>query len=253
MKTNNFFDLDRFFGLLKQDILFNYKFYMAFIVGLNIGIYLLSYLQIRYFFNGATNYSAYYLLYSMLNGATIVFVGMSFPAFRNQMKTGNFLLIPGSAFEKILVQFVIRFLLFIPLALVFLKLDVFLAIASMVPDPKSGFDPLFVEELSIRKLFTTSEVLKTNILRDLAYLVTAFAGSVYFKRYAVVKSFGIMLIFPASVFIFAKFTEGQISWPQAGTNYLAGTNFYFGLTPLFLGLSLLSLPWAYFKLKEKEL
>jgi hypothetical protein len=251
MKTNNFFDLDRFIGLLKQDILFNYKFYVSFIAGLSIGIYLFSYSMIKGYSGGFL--SVNYILYNLLNGAIMVFVGMSFPAFRNQINTSNYLLMPGSVFEKMLVQFVVRIVLFIPLALVLLKFCIFLALSSMVPDPKVGFDPLFVEEFRLSEIFERLEVLKYNPLRNLAYLFLAFAGSVYFKKYALVKTLGVMLLFPGSVFIITKFTGGQINWLKAGTDYLNGYNFYFSLSPIFIGLLMMSLPWAYFKLKEKEL
>ena len=251
MKTNDFFDLDRFIGLLKQDILFHYKFYLSFIAGLCIGLYLFCYLMIKG--NSGGFLSVNYIIYNLLNGAIMVFVGMSFPAFRNQINSSYYLLMPGSAFEKMLVQFVVRIVLFIPLALVLLKFCIFFALSSMAPDPKVGFDPLFVEEFRLSEIFDRLEVLKYNPLRDLAYLFLAFAGSVYFKRYALAKTLGVILLFPGSVFIITKFTGGQINWLKAGTDYLNGNDFYYSLSPIFIGLLLMSLPWAYFKLKEKEL
>jgi hypothetical protein len=251
MRTNNFFDLDRFIGLLKQDLLFNYKFYLSFIVGLSIGIYLVSYLMIRNLSGGFL--SANYLLYNLLFGAILVFVGMSFPAFRDQRKTNFYLLLPGSAFEKLLVQFVIRFVFFIPLAFLLLRFGIFLAVASMVPDPKTGFDPLFVADFSYAEIFSWSAGLKNNPLRDLGYLFFAFAGAVYFKRYAVVKTVGAMLFLPGMLFLTVKITGGQINWAKIGTDYLNGSNFLLALSPIFIGLLLCCLPWVYFKLQEKEL
>jgi hypothetical protein len=251
MKTNNFFDLDRFFGLLKQDLLFNYKFYLSFLIGLSLGIYLLSFLMIRGLNGGQL--SVNYVLFSLLDGVIMAFVGLSFPSFRNQLNTSYYLLLPGSAFEKMLVQFVVRFLLFIPLALLLLKLCIFLALSSMLPDPKAGFDPLFVEKFSLSEILGQFDTMKYNPLRSLAYLFFAFAGSVYFKKYALVKTLGVMVLFPGSVFIITKFTGGTIDWLKAGTEYLNGNSFYLNLSPLFIGLLLLSLPWAYYKLKEKEL
>jgi hypothetical protein len=254
MKTNNFFDLGRFIGLMQMDFLFNYKFYLSFILGLNIGIYLFSYLMIRNAGNGVFYMFTYYILYCLMLGAMMVFIGMSFPAFRNQVNTGYYLLVPGSAFEKMLVQLVVRFVLFIPLTLILLKVGVFLAILSMTPDPKTGFDPLFVDQFSYSALFMRSGSLWHNLLRDLACLFFAFAGSAYFKRYAFVKTLGAMVSFPGILFLFIKLTGGQINWTKIGMDYLYGYNFNFiPLNPLLIGLLLLSLPWAYFKLKEKEL
>jgi len=251
MRINKLFDLYRVISLLKQDILFNYKFYLSFIVGLSIGIYLFSYLMIRNLSGGFL--SANFFLYNMLFGAILVFVGMSFPAFRDQKKTSFYLLVPGSAFEKLLVQLVIRFVFFIPLALLLLRLGIYLAVASMVPDPKTGFDPLFVADFSYAELFSWSAVTKNNPLRDLSYLFFAFAGAVYFKRFAVVKTVGAMLFLPGMLFLIVKITGGQINWAKIGTDYLNGNSFFLTLSPFFIGLLLCCLPWVYFKLKEKEL
>jgi hypothetical protein len=247
MKTSNFFDLDRFIGLLKQDILFNYKFYLAFLLGLSIGIYLVSYMIIRNLSAGFLSVNN--ILYNLLLGATMVFIGMSFPSFRTQINTSNFLLTPGSAFEKLLVQFMVRFVIFIPLALIILKVGVFLAIFSMVPDPKTGFDPLFVEDLSFSKLFT----FQNNILRDLSYLFFAFAGSAYFKRYAVIKTMGAFIFLPVTIFLIVKLTGNQMNWNKISLDYLDGSRFFLSLAPLCIGVLLLSLPWVYFNIKEKEL
>jgi len=247
MKTNNFFDLDRFIWLLRQDILFNFKFYLSFLLGLSIGIYLVSYLIIRNLSSGFL--SVNYILYNLLLGATMVFIGMSFPAFRNQINTCNYLLTPGSAFEKLLVQFVVRFVIFIPLALILLKVGVYLAIASMVPDPKTGFDPLFVEDFSYSRLLT----FQNNSLRDLAYLFFVFAGSAYFKRYAVVKTMGAFIFFPVTIFLLVKLSGGQMNWNKISSDYLDGSRFFLSLAPLLIGNLLFSLPWVYFKIKEKEL
>ena len=253
MKTNNFFDLDRFIGLLKQDILFNYKSYLYVLAGLSIGIYVIAYLMIQN--NSAfTSYqSVYYILYSLLLGATMGLIGMSFPAFRDQVNTCKYLLMPGSAFEKLLVQFMVRFVFFIPLALILLKVCIFLAVTSMAPNPKIGFDPIFVTDFSYSELFTRSEALQNNPFRDLAYLLVMFAGSIYFKRHAVVKTLGVIFFLPVTLFLLVKFSGGQINWAKMSSDYLNGHSFFLSLAPVFIGLLLLSLPWAYFKLKGKEL
>ena len=213
MKTNNFFDPDRFFGLLKQDILFNFKFYLSFMVGLSIGIYVFSYLLIRNVDPSIPYYMiAYDNLQNILLGAMMIFIGMSFPAFRNQTSTCYFLLTPGSAFEKMLVQLVVRFVLFIPLALILLHLGTLLAIASMQPNPKSGFDPLFVDSFNFRSYFFDSGFFTLRAMRDLALLFLVFAGSVFFKKYAFVKTLAVMVGLPVGLFL----VGGRIYWTKIG-------------------------------------
>jgi hypothetical protein len=260
MKTNNFFDPERFFGLLKQDILFNYKFYLSFLVGLGIGIYVFSYLLIRNANLSSPSFVlpqpypfVYLNLQNILLGAMTIFIGMSFPAFRKQTSTSYYLLTPGSAFEKILVQFIVRFVLFIPLVLILLRLGIFLAIASMLPDPERGFDPLFEDNFSFSWFFIQSGFLSSP-LRYLAWLFLFFAGSVFSGRYAVIKTLGITLALPIALFLIIYLTGGKINWLKIYTDYLIGNNFFLKLiTPGFMGILLISLPWTYFKLKEKEL
>ena len=277
MKKNNFFDLHRFFGLLKQDILFNYRFYLTFVSGLSIGIYLLSLLLIRHPVSYNTNYftqhnyysiesylsslnvytgvsyiSSFFLLYNFVLCIAIVFIGMSFPSFRNHRTIGYYLLIPGSAFEKMLVQFVVRFVLFIPLVMLLLQIGIRLAIASMVPDPKTGFDPLFIDKFSYGPFFLSSGEFINNPIRDLAYLFVAFAGAAYFERYAVVKTQLLLALFTVTLLLSFLIT-GEKDWLKSGSDFLGGAGFYFALSPVALGFFLLSFPWSYYTIKEKEL
>src|SRR5665647_150952 len=243
MKTNNFFDPCRFFGLLRQDILFNYRFYLSFVAGLSIGIYVFSYLLIRNA-DPTTSYQyVYFILNNLLLGATTVFIGMSFPAFRNQMNTSHFLLTPGSALEKMMIQFVVRFVLFIPLALLLLRVGIFLAVSSMLPDPKSGFDPLFVDDFSYSAPFIG---LNMNSLSILALPLFAFASSVHFKRYAVAKTLGILVLFSCILLLILELSGGfnriaVIPDEWIRRRLLLGI-FYFRLSPILLGIVIMSLP-----------
>lgn len=259
MKTNNFFDLDRFMGLLKQDLLFNFKFYTAFVAGFGMGIFVFCYLLIRNFDTTTPYQIVYNILFNLLVGTTIVFAGMSFPAFRNQKNSGNYLLIPGSAFEKMMVQFVVRIILFIPIAMILLQLAVFLAVSLMLPDPKSGFDPIFVDDFSFWKPFHGINLgFDIVTLSKLVFPMIAFAGSVYFKRYAVVKTLGSMVI-PLGMLLLIKKVGGvHHNVIGTGSDQLFGiildiNSFYSEFSPLFLTFVLFSLPWVYYKLREKEI
>ena len=46
-----------------------------------------------------------------------VIVGTAFPDLTDKIKTSNYLLNPGSTFEKLMVQFLLRIGLFVPIAL----------------------------------------------------------------------------------------------------------------------------------------
>ena len=158
--------------------------------------------------------------------------------------------VPGSiAFEANEIIGAVRFVLFIPLALILLHLGTLLAIASMQPNPKSGFDPLFVDSFNFRSYFFDSGFFTLRAMRDLALLFLVFAGSVFFKKYAFVKTLAVMVGLPVGLFL----VGGRIYWTKIYTDFLTGYNFIAGLTPLIIGILLFSLPWTYFTLKEKEL
>jgi hypothetical protein len=133
-----------------------------------------------------------------------------------------------------------------------LRVGIYLAIASMAPDPKTGFDPLFVDEFSYGTLFFSSGGLINNPIRDLAYLFASFAGAAYFRRYAVVKTQLVLTLFTLAILLSFLLT-GERDWSKLGVEFLGGAKYYFALSPVSIGFFLMSLPWAYYKLKEKEL
>ena len=123
----------------------------------------------------------------------------------------------------------------------------------MMPDPESGFDPLFVNDFSYRDLFTHSDFLHNSLLRNLVWLFLAFAGSVYFGRFAVIKTIGVILAFPVTLFLIVYLTGAKINWVKIYADYSNGYGFPYALAPFSIPILLLFLPWIYFKLKEKEI
>jgi hypothetical protein len=163
-----------------------------------------------------------------------------------------------------MVQFLIRIVIFIPIALLIFWISAHLAKASLIPDPKIGFDP----EVSISD-FSYASLFNLLYYKDIAPILFGifsgysllFAGSVYFKRFAIPKTlifFGIIVGIVALCFIvfsdlfFPDSVENaNITFPIYKIN--SDTEnikmfFYiiFGCPWLFF------LPLAYFKLKEKE-
>jgi hypothetical protein len=253
MQTNKFFDLDRFFGLFRQDLLINYKFYLYWISGFSISFYVISYLMIRNFKVDPDYQFDYLVLYNLLYLVLAIFITLSFPALRNQVSPFHYFLNPGSTFEKFMVQFVVRFVLFIPLVLVLLKIAVYMAIATMFPDPKTGFDPLFVPGFNYSKLFASKVASNLNPFRDFSYLFVAFACSVYFKRNVIIKTIGVVVLLSIGLFTFVILSSGGLIHENFGAEFTRRYLLYANISPYINSLLFLSLPWAYFKLKEKEL
>jgi len=266
MKQNKYFSPTRFAYLLRNDLLINQKSYLFTIVGMSIAVYALSYFEMittKHFSN--SHYSGLFFFYFMGIG---VFIGSSFPALTDQIKTSNYLLTPGSILEKFMVQFLIRIVIFIPLALTIFWIATHLAKASMIPNPAIGFDPAAqIQDFHFWNLFNDHINNMDRLIYILSYFSIAsilFAGSAYFRRFALVKTLiinGFMVgavilwfIFLSHIFyqadtfsnngIHIRLLEYKIS-ANLDNKQLAGY--------LLGGLSwLFFLPLAYFKLKEKE-
>src|SRR6187402_2411071 len=122
MPFNSYFNFKRFTHLLKQDLLINKTKYLLALLGLGLVTYILSYWflnsnkenMIRYEYLNNQNYLISFTFYILLVG---VIIGTSFPDLSDKIKTINYLLNPGSALEKLLLQFLIRIGLFVPIAL----------------------------------------------------------------------------------------------------------------------------------------
>jgi hypothetical protein len=196
-----------------------------------------------------------------------VIIGLAFPDLSDKIKTSNYLLNPGSILEKIMLQFLIRIVLFVPVALGIFWIAIRLAKASLIPS-ESGLDPalipyfdyVFLITKSNGKIWDTWQILFV-IFGLFSYGAYLFAGATYFKRYALVKTViaSVVIMFLSMSFsvvlshiFYSKETQGfSIKLKDyAVTEHLDSTMIF------LLALSLLSwmffLSMAYFKLKEKE-
>ena len=262
MKQNKYFSPGRFARLLQNDWLIHQKAYLFTLAGISIALYVFTFLLMK---TSNKFHNDDYIGLFMVNLATIgIVVGNSFTALKNRNKACNYLLTPGSTFEKYMVQFVVRILIFIPITLFIFWLCMYLAKASLLFLPEneinpSGNIPDFHFNI-LRDVFNRKDIasLLFGIFSGYSLL---FAGSVYFKRFAIPKTlifFGITLgiVFLAFVvfshLFFPRLTNGfNIDIPiynnESGTtNLQIFVEIIFGLAWLFF------LPLAYFKLKEKE-
>lgn len=264
MKQNRYFNLGRFARLFKHDVLLNNKTYLFAVTGLGIAIYafifLIMYLN-RRGFNSTQAYIPLFLLYLMGMG---VIIGTSFPAFNNQIRTSNYLLAPGSTFEKFLIQFIIRIVLFIPLSLGLFWIGANLAKASLVPDLRIGFDPSKIPAFTYGDIFEDVSKLRDKVVIIISVFSTAsilLAGSAYFNRFALVKTLITIAVgIGAVVLSFVLFSH--IFYPEVTSGFDIHVPSYkiaedMETVQLFFYLLgslswLFFLPLAYFKLKEKE-
>jgi hypothetical protein len=116
MNSNKFFSFNRFYLLLRSDLLINYKKYcLAILVAFILGFVFLYGSMPRLVYGGDTlndwntfgcnRYKSIFLFSIVVLG---VLVGSSFSDLGSKVKTANYLLIPASTFEKFFSQFFSR-------------------------------------------------------------------------------------------------------------------------------------------------
>lgn len=279
MSFNTYFNAKRFIQLFKQDLLINRTKYGLTILGLGLITYILGYMflnsskvsMIKHDYAVFQNYTICFAFFMMYVG---VIIGLAFPDLSDKIKTSNYLLNPGSILEKVMLQFFIRIVLFVPIALGVFWIAIRLAKASLIPeivnfnsveqlmDPAviPYFDYVFLITKSNGKIWDTWQILFV-IFGLFSYGTYLFAGATYFKRYALIKTviasivilltsitFSVLL----SHFFYPKETHGFNSKLNdfAVTEHLSSSELFMVSLSLFSWMFFLAI--AYFKLKEKE-
>lgn len=190
----------------------------------------------------------------------ILYVGHAFPAFRSKESTINYLMLPASAFEKFLFEFINRIVIVIPTLplLYWVTFHVQGYIFAIFTD--ATFEPIGLEHVVkietpdgygfvIYTLITTSALLA---------LVLAFTGAAIFTKQPLVKSlFAVAVIVMCfvgySYIVVVHFGVGRYDPP--GTMYLIPTQELKVLQAISLALIVtivVMLFVAFRKLKERE-
>ena len=273
------FNIKRFSNLLKQDLLINKTKYGLAILGLGLITYILGYMflnsskssMIKHDYAVSQNYTICFAFFMMYVG---VIIGFAFPDLSDKIKRSTYLLTPGSTFEKVALQFLIRIVLFVPIALGVFWTGIRLAKASLMPEKvnynslEQLMDPALIPYFEYRFLITQNrgEIWETwQILFVFfglfSYGIYLFAGATYFKRYALVKTIiaSVVILMTSitfSVVLSHIFYPQEIHGFNTKLNEFAVTEHLSSLELFMASLSLLSwmffLAIAYFKLKEKE-
>ncbi|KFC57742.1 hypothetical protein FEM08_34570 [Flavobacterium gilvum] len=219
--------------------------------------------MIQYEGGVSRNYMVCFIFYMMAVG---VVVGTAFPDLSNQIKTSNYLLCPGSSFEKLMVQFLLRIGLFVPIALGIFWIVIRLAKASLTPG-ESGLDLSLIPYFEFRFLVSNyknelDDIWKIlfMIFGFLSYGIYLFAGTTYFKRYALIKTVIVSVVLWGTSVLFVILLS-HIFYPENHgfgiilrdfviTEHLDSSQMFALLFSLFSWMFFLAI--AYFKLKERE-
>jgi hypothetical protein len=258
------FKLQRFYTYLKYDLTLNGKKYIYFGVGLFLSLIIVDLYficvkrEMEEFNNG--EYSAVFSLTYII--ASILMIGSGFPFLRDKKKISHYFLLPSSIFEKFLVEFFIRVVCFTFFFLFIFWID--FKIAYKVYWLINYDYHITIETFGIFDIF---KFLRTKLdvivmLFSLFSLTTfLFAGATYFKKYTVIKiiiSFALLIgtAYMFSVLLSAILLPNELK--ELGIK-IYGRKINDRLNNIQVWVycigalsSLFLLPFAYFKLKEKE-
>ncbi|HJV78574.1 MAG TPA: hypothetical protein VJ602_09335 [Paludibacter sp.] len=282
MNSNTFFSFRRFYQLLRNDILLNYKKYLFTIAGAFILGFILIYMQMPGYFFSDTTYkfdaSRYNNIFTMCLLGLAAFVGSAFSELSNKVKISNYLLVPASTFEKFLSQFVIRAIAGTVIFLFIFWVDAHLARIAVLSHMKDVNNHLagpekynYIEKFHFSMFLMKSKypvVTYWRLFDGIGTILTFFSAGmflfsvkIFFRKLGLIKT-GISLV--AAIYLIGVlmvcfshfFYPETIGFNTANINYLLSNGYTNNdiflystgyLAPLFL------LPLGYFKLKEKQL
>ena len=285
MNSNQFFSFSRFYLLLRNDILLNYKKYLLTIAGAFIIFFIAIYSnmpkyveknEIHYYF-GSQRYFQVFIMCLIGLGA---FIGSSFSELSNKVKTTNYLLLPASTFEKYLSKFVIHVLAGTILFLIIFWIDAHLARFAAISAMRDFRDAVFSleEKEKFIEMFNYSMLLIKspyptitywNWFEGLAIVFGIFSVGMYFfnvkiffKKLGLIKTaisfiaiiffIAFLLMFFSQLFypetkMFDISNDMDYRLPNGYTNNEIWVSYFAYFVSLFL------IPMGYYKLKEKQL
>lgn len=288
MNSTNFFSFNRFYLLLRNDLLINYKKYcLAILVAFILGFVFLYGSMPRLIYDGdnswnrfgSNRYGSIFLASLFVLGAA---VGSSFSDLGSKVKTSNYLLIPASTFEKFFSQFFIRVICGAAIFFVLFWIDARLArVISVMQmmDVKTNLHYAnaehVIEKFNYGMIFLYNKVNypvekivyhKAIETWGISFFVTSiglflFSTRLFFKKLGLVKS---IISFVALFFILFLFMVifSHIFYPSTVGFDVSLPNYILkdGINNVELWLCLIGfvsplflLPLGYFKLKEKQL
>lgn len=263
MKTYNIFNLKRFGKFAKSSIVINYKQNLLLWEALVTFIFVTSLLMIV---DSASQWNRdgwMPLFIGTYFVAGIIFAGSSFPQFRNKEKTMMSLMTPVTSFERLLYEFlekVVAYILLFP-ALFYLMSSFAVVVRNVFQTNRvvavNGVNSFPFQSISFDHLVTGSDGLFWAFFGlSIAVFSLSFAGAAVFRKYPLVKTIvfvgGVLgVIGGYFVLIFEKFHLFN-PWISNFGDHASKEQSIAFLIILSVVASLVTLAYAYFKLKEKE-
>jgi len=263
MKTYNIFNLKRFGKFAKSSIIINYKQNLLLWEALVTFILVTSLLMIVDSGSQWNRDGWMPLFIGTYFVAGIIFAGSSFPQFRNKEKTMMSLMTPVTSFERLLYEFLEKVVVYILLfpALFYLMSSFAVVVRNVFQTNRvvavNGVNSFPFHSISFDHLITGADGLFWAFFGlSIAVFSLSFAGAAVFRKYPLVKTIvfvgGVLgVIGGYFVLIFEKFHLNH-PWLESIVDHWSkeqGAAFMITFATL---ASLVTLAYAYFKLKEKE-
>lgn len=260
MQTNNQFTMQRFVLLGKQSFIINKKMIGISLVGF-VGILFLALLffqSVNHFVRwDQKSYEVTFFSFFFLLG--IIFSGLSFPAFRSKEKSMTYLMLPASASEKYIFEFLVRVVLYIILMpLLFWMVANFegAVVHYFVPELTKHTFP-FIKQDSIH-IENIGWMDLAKLQAFLFIFVVYFSGASHFTKSPILKT---MFTISMIALGYGLFTFLLLKGLNLESFHIESKRIFFikdehdGLVFLailetVINLSLLAIAW--FRLKEKE-
>ena len=268
MESTRFFSLSRFILLMHNDILLNYKKYLLTIAGAFILGYIFLLLQMPMRdISPDFNAQQYVSIFTLCLFGLGAFIGMSFPAFNSKADTITYLLMPSSAFEKFMSQFLIRIVAGTVLFFLIFWIDAHLARTTALFVLRKFEHIPQIDSFEFANIYrgiclnNNSLMMSATIFSFVSIGIYIFSVRMFFKKMPIVKIvisivslffIAFLLMVLLSHIFYPKTVGMQLSIPEhkVVTNH---SNVEIWLCSLFYWSWLFFLPLGYFKLKEKQL
>jgi hypothetical protein len=257
MKTNQIFNFKRFGRYALSTLTLRYRQLLLMIGAAVSGIFIFSFLIL--FNNTNSNEQSWFgLIIPLTIICGLLYSGSSFPSFRSREKTLGYLMVPVSSFEKILYEFVERIVVFIFFFPVLLYLFGNLAAIMVTQIYQFQHEVVNIDHLSfINQIKDNAQGSDLALLTgSLAIFLVAFAGTVSFKKYPLIKTFVFSMIVLFTIagyfYLIMEKLNLQHPWIEKFGDHLRNEQAFAILTIALLAFSILTFCYSYFKLKEKE-
>ena len=284
MNSNMFFSFNRFYFLLRNDMLLNHKKYLLTIAGAFILGFIVLYTSMpgyvhkgdfRFVFDAQRYTSAF----GMCLLGLLAFVGSAFSELSTKIKTSNYLMLPASTFEKILSQFVIYVLAGSAIFVIVFWVDAHLSRYAILSNLKSVYnEDLGPDKSKYIEVFKYSMLLIKNKYPAISYWnwfeglaiifgmfsigMYFFSVKIFFKKLGLIKT-PISLIAVVYLGAVVMTLLSHIFYPETKGFDISNAldyklpnglfNFEMWLYLSAYCVSLFIIPFGYFKLKEKQL